>query len=119
MGFQTDVRDGIVFLVVEGEWTLEMARQAQTELAGLIEKHGIYDLLVDLRAADSNPTTLQVFKVTASHADVFPSQTRHAVVLPGIDPEMRQFAETVAFNRGVQQKIFAAVDEALAWLAET
>lgn len=112
------IDDGILIMTLTGNWSLQDSFAARAESAQLQRTHGIQSILVDMRNAHSELSTIELFDFFASFQDVYIPGTKHAV----LDSEKThtladaQFAETVARNRGIIMKMFHEYDEALAWL---
>jgi len=73
---------------------------------------------IDARSAEFSISTTENFWFTASFADVFPRDVRHAVVLSPGDRghENIRFGEVVAANRGIPLRMFTDVEDARCWL---
>ncbi len=119
MSFEIVTDKGLVFATVSGPWCREEAEQMQTEVVAALRRRSCYGLLLDLSKADIAVNTMDMFEVTASHADLFPVHFKHAVVVPalGLSSADAQFCQDVAMNRGVKMRIFFDDREAaLRWL---
>ena len=113
-----DHRNGVVVLTYTGEVSAAELRQSRADAAASVEAGGVQRLLVDFRHAVPKFTMEDAFKLTASHAGIFPRGTRVAmVVAEGRLSDFAEFSVTVARNRGFRMEAFADVPAAVRWLA--
>ena len=122
MSAEIRVEDGIVVVAFRGAVTKDDTVEARAESAKLVVDQSAPRFFVDLREATLEMSVADIFAVNSSHADALPAGTRHAVVITpemkSVGPEDVRFAETVAYNRGTELRIFADADEARRWLRE-
>ncbi len=111
---------GILFVTITGKLSLDHALEARAETAEIVKGQAVRRVLGDIRNADVDVSTNDIFQCTAALADLFPSDTKHAVVFSSetCSREDAAFAENVAMNRGVLLKMFSQLDEARDWLLE-
>ena len=110
---------GYLHATVTGEHNAENALRFLTESFDECIRTGGTALLLEFNLAGRSLGSSIIF-------DVVSKRTAQAVKLRKIayydnsdrDPEKVKFAETVARNRGVNVRLFRALDEAKAWLAE-
>jgi hypothetical protein len=110
----------LVILRPTGAWTVEQARDHQREAARIMRNSRLRALLVDLRQARAAFSTSDILELTASHLERFPLGTRHAVVYAAdtAPAEDARFVETVAFNRGLQLRMYTDIAAARRWLLQ-
>jgi len=121
MSFEFKVDSRILDILVTGVWTLETAKQAQSEASRIVRQQNLAGILVDLREADVRFSSSQLFELSSSHAEMFPALTRHALLV-SVEQEKElqadlKFSENVAVNRGVTQRTFTDPDDARRWLS--
>lgn len=112
------LHSGVVVVTHSGRMTIVEATESRTEAAAIMKEQGLDLILADVSHTDHDQTTMDLFEFNASHYDVFPADSRLAVVIPS-DPNQTQsarFAESVALNRGIRMRIFLTSDDALRWL---
>lgn len=114
------VEADLVILCPTGVWTVELARNHQREAARIMRDGQLRALLVDLRQARAAFSTSDILDLTASHLERFPLGTRHAVVYAAdtAPAEDARFVETVAFNRGLQLRMYTDIAAARRWLLQ-
>jgi hypothetical protein len=121
MPFELKVDRRILDILVTGTWTLDIAKRAQSEASRIVKQQGLAGILVDLRKADIRFSASQLFELSSSHAELFPAQTRHALLVSAGQGKQLQadlkFSEDVAVNRGVTQRTFTDPEEARRWLS--
>jgi hypothetical protein len=91
-------------------------RSADREAIAMAREHGCARFLTDIRGAELDLTTLQIY----SSGDIFESagmrSARRAIVARRVSAEVA-FHETVSARRGHAVRVFTDVAEARAWLA--
>jgi hypothetical protein len=122
MSAELHVKEGILTVVFSGTVTKEDTFAARSRASVITKESGICLILVDLRNAEVQMSTMDIFAVNASHAEVLPGPMRHAILrapdLPLREAEDAEFAETVAFNNGVDVRFFTEHAEAIQWLRQ-
>jgi hypothetical protein len=113
---ETSVRDGVVWIRVEGKALFQTALAAMKAAAGEARGSGSDRLVFDIRAAihpDYHVTTLE----SARRAADFGLGPALRIAILGIegDPQLK-FIEDVAANRGFQARAFSDEAKALAWV---
>lgn len=120
MSVELQVDDGIVVLAFRGSVTTTDALHAQSEAAAMLREKGILLLLVDVTEVKCEVSYADMFRVNASHSQIFPPATRHAVVYDRNrstrEQEDMHFAENVAVNRGAIMQYFDDFAKAREWL---
>lgn len=108
----------ILIMTLTGNWSLPDAVPTRAESAQLQRKHNIRSILVDVRKARIELSTLELFDFCASFQSTFLPGTRHAVLYSHEDHDLSDitFAENVSRNRGVIMKMFTDHNDALEWL---
>ncbi|MGE5128833.1 MAG: hypothetical protein ACM3IK_04335 [Sphingomonadaceae bacterium] len=125
MPFTVEARtaERLVYVTHRGKLTLEEARAAQDEAAGLLRAHGLRGVLLDLSAAEAveRDSTLYIFELAVSAAERLPPGTRIAAVVrpQRLKPPLSRFAEDATANRGLALAWFTEHEPALAWLAQS
>lgn len=120
MSYSMKSERGIVWVRHTGELRVDEAKTARKETGILVAEHGVHKVLVDLREATLSQTTMDLYDFGSSYGDVFPQDTRVAVVY---SPEKTsssddaEFAENVARNRGALVRMFTEMGEAIDWLS--
>ena len=110
--------DDILWIQISGTLTKTEAVGTQAKAADITRQRGIKKVFIDARGAEFSISTTENFRFTASFADVFACDVRHAIVLsPGDrDHEQIRFGEVVAANRGVPFRMFTNAEAACRWL---
>jgi hypothetical protein len=110
----------VVEIVHTGDLTITEATASRNEAVEMMKELSRHLVLADVSRSKIDESTLDLLSFNASHYEVFPADTRIAVVTPP-DPgkaASARFAETVAFNRGIAMRIFSTSGEAMNWLLE-
>jgi stage II sporulation SpoAA-like protein len=96
------------------------ARELTSSMIGLVEKHGVLNVLLDTSEVESAPSTIDIFKLPAEQyvQENLSRMVRIAMVMPKAAALKRAalFYEAACVNRGWLVRSFAGRDEALAWL---
>ncbi|MFP4471966.1 MAG: hypothetical protein ACLFPE_14890 [Bacteroidales bacterium] len=118
MAINVSILEDVILLTVTGSWDGTQGYEALIKSSEAVKANRIYRLLLDIRQAEIETSTLDIYMVTSALAESFPAGTRHAV-LQARDESLKSsgnFFETVAANRGVMAKTFSDKKEALRWL---
>ncbi|MFC1475725.1 STAS/SEC14 domain-containing protein [Candidatus Zixiibacteriota bacterium] len=108
--------DDIVLTEVEGEITVEMARQAVAESIKEGAKHGTNLILGDLRGTYMGASTIDIYELPRIlKRDGVGAKHINALVVAQ-DLQDHAFMETVADNQALSIRFFTRMDEAKAWL---
>jgi len=102
---------------VTGVLDFAASKQALLDIASQIEQPGQYEILVDIREAETVLSVVDIFELgqaLAAHPSL--SRSKIALLTPMNDAEQARFLETVTGNRGVRAKVFTAFEEAITWL---
>jgi hypothetical protein len=112
------VDDDVLIMTLEGPYSLQDSFSAQAESAQFQRAHNIRSILVDMRNAHFELSTIELFDFCVSFHDAFFPGTRHAVLYSTDSNSISdaEFVENVARNRGIIMKMFNVHDEAQAWL---
>jgi hypothetical protein len=123
---QINFESGRLNVDAQGEFSLEEAKSAFLEMLSAIAQYRAQRVLFDGRNVKGNPEDLERFyygEFAAKHTlrlvgehKIVP-QFAYVITEPLRDP--RRFGETVALNRGMHIKVFAALEEAVEWLSLT
>lgn len=125
MVLRTRAETGSLLATVTGPFSLDEAKRTFLEILEAIAQHKMDKVLVDGRAIEGEPTTIQrfiysEFAATATRTlrerMALPKPPQFAYVLqePVLDP--MRFGETVAVNRGMHVKAFDDLEDAFLWL---
>lgn len=118
MGMNISISDGVILMTVTGPWGGPQSREALLKSGEAARINQIYRILIDIRQAEVEASTLDIYQVTSMLADHFTPVTRHAIVQSNEESlkAAGEFFETVASNRGILARCFTDKDEALSWL---
>lgn len=104
---------------VTGDNTVETVGRYLDELAGICARNGCARLLIEENLHGPSFSMTDVYAVVVEAARKVPPTLRK-IAFVDVNPEHRadnmEFAETVAVNRFVNVRRFAAIDEAVRWL---
>jgi len=117
---------GWLRVIVTGEFSLAEAERTFLEMLEAIARHQTEKVLLDGRALQGEPTTIQRFlygecaasavaRCRRDHGLSHGLQFAYVLHEPVLDPQ--RFGETVAVNRGMWVKAFNNLDAALGWLS--
>jgi hypothetical protein len=112
---------GIVEIVHTGDMTIVEATASRNEASAIMMERDLHLVLADVSQTNHDDSTMDLLSFNASHYDVFPKNSKLAVVIPS-DPSHAapaRFAETVALNRGITMRIFLEYNYAMNWLLES
>lgn len=112
-------RDGYVAAVLEGVRTPETLLAAAARTTAYCSERRIPRLLIDVRGMTGGLDTLETYDVAGhelpGHEDVR-RVLRSAILDLPENIERIRFFETVAVNRGLNVRVFAAEEPAIEWL---
>ena len=113
-----DAKRRFVKIIFSGQIDHKEILNARSEIAELIKKNGIKNLLVDMRKVDLKLLTIDIYDFSTSERDFFPPGTKIAALARGeeSDFEKFKFMETVHYNSGFCFKIFLKMSDAIGWL---
>ena len=102
---------------VTGVLDFAVSKQALLEIASQVEQPGEYELLLDIREAETVLSVVDMFELGQALA-VHPSLRRSKIALLTAmnDAEQAGFLEIVTANQGVRAKVFTDFEEAITWL---
>jgi len=114
--FQT--KHSILIVTVTGRWSRPEGELVQSEAAKQVREKGLTGVLIDIREAEIDVSTLDIFDVTKAHATLFPTNIKHAMVYRPDENTLQDanFFENVASNRSVQARAFTDLETAMDWL---
>jgi hypothetical protein len=117
-GYQilSSVKDGILEIIITGEFTTSDIEKLQYKVADIIQAQGIKNLLVDARAING-PRIGIVENYTAVRRP-FPNIPKVNVAIVDLpeNADKGDFLETTAQNAGYSLKFFTDIDVARIWL---
>ena len=119
MEYQIGIEAHPTYLVVTawGDHTIANASRFLREAHEACVAHGVDCVVLDFRLEGPSLGPAGIFAVTAGQADAGKKLKRIAYVDATSREESRKrFAETVAFNRGVNVRLFGNLDEAKRWM---
>lgn len=106
-------------LEFDGRVTISDLEQSRKVLKDVLRKaNGTRTVLVDMRKASLEVSTIDVHQFVASHRDELPADLLIAVLVQRKDWSIAIFAENVAHNRSVYMRVFRDELHARAWLGE-
>jgi hypothetical protein len=115
----TDFRiEGDVLIIkIKGKWSDEQLGQSHSMINNFLKQHGIKNIILDAKDAKLDASTIEIFKATSEHADIFPPGTKHAIILSSGSANFDDilFGQNVAVNRGLKMKTFNDIDSAINW----
>ncbi len=125
MQWKAQFAAGLLEVKVDGEFSLDEAKQSFLQTLDSVGRHGAMKVLIDGRHVKGEPEVMERFfygEFAAAETARMTSKynmsraPRFAYVLeePMLDP--RRFGENVASNRGMIIKAFDNREEALEWL---
>ena len=106
-----------VFLVHTGEMDIEQARLARNELRDALTAHNCNKVLIEETQANKKLSAIDEHQFTAEYGSELTRSTRIAIIVRREKMSEARFVENVAFNRGIQLRIFHNRKEALDWLS--
>lgn len=115
-----DERPAYLHATVTGAHNKENALRFLTESLQACAKAGKPALLLELNLAGPSMDASSIFDVVSKPAPLAAKLRRIAYVdtSSSRDPGKMKFAETVAFNRGVNVRLFRELDAARSWLSD-
>lgn len=124
MRFVCALRAGLWHVTLYGDFEIEAAKRAYSEILGACTDGGPCRLLLDARMVDGRPTIVDRYEFgehVARENDAFQESGRVATLQVALVCETplldaRRFAQTVATNRGAWVLATERMDEAMRWL---
>lgn len=110
---------GVIELVFPAAPALDEVYRAVNECVSLAEAHTCRRFLADARAIEQRGDSFDILQLAELLSSMPPGSIEREAVLPpvgGMPAQDFEFFETAARNRGLNVRIFAARDDALAWL---
>ena len=119
-GLTVDQVNGILIAKHEGTLNVQEAIASRAEGIPLLIERRIRKVLIDLRGAQITASPTEIFEFQSTEPREYPLGTRVAMVLsPQSWAEKDvKFAVNVARNRGLIERAFTSLKEALSWLTE-
>jgi hypothetical protein len=116
---QHDPSRGLLQVVVEGEFGIDMAQRILAELRAAMVRHPGTPILVDTRVATAALTATEVYGLGSDLQEQgVATSVRLAVVNePQREFNRASFLEEIGRNRGLKIRNFHDMDAAIAWLA--
>lgn len=106
-----------VRLEFDGRVTISDLEQSRTILKDILrESEGTRKVLVDMRKASLDVSTIDVHQFVSSHRNELPADLLIAVIVQPKDWAISIFAENVAHNRMTYMRVFRDDLHACAWL---
>ena len=94
-----------------------LSKQTLLDIASQIEQPGGYEILVDIREAESVLSLVDIFNLgQALAAEPSLRRSKIALLTSIRDPRQADFFETITANRGVRARTFTDFEEAITWL---
>jgi hypothetical protein len=92
------VENSYIVARVRERWSRAEGEYVRAETARIVREKELSGVLIDVRDAEIDVGTLDIYEVTRSLKDAYPPHVRHAMVVdvPLTDEDMK-FYETVAF----------------------
>lgn len=112
----TEVDSRYLRLEIDGEWTVENARDGFEFARAEAQRLGQTRLLFDVRQLIPPRFELVRYRTGELMAEIFGARFKLAFL--GRAEGITRFAETVAVNRGARVCVFADEKDAVAWLLE-
>ncbi len=110
--------DGYLHTMISGENTPETVVQYMQDIQKECEKRDCYRLLIEEKLKGPRLDTIEIFDLvtTGSRSAVGIFEAMAYVDTNTDTPDMTEFAETVAVNRGIPVNVFTTVEDARDWL---
>ena len=115
-------RSGYLHISVSGENTAENVRRILRDVLDACAQHDCRRVLLEEHLLGPSLEIVEAFEIVSegSRSARPIEQIAYVDTNPEHDSSLLEFVETVALNRGVRVRVFAAVSEAESWLeAET
>lgn len=110
-------KDGdYVSVKLTGDVTFDDLNKARDETQVLLTANTVTRVLVEAKRKGSMPSVLEDYDFTSQLASYFPRRTKIALSITANQMEYMRFVESVAYNRGLNFKLFPDRDQALHWL---
>jgi len=115
---EKDERKGVLQLRYHGIVDRNNLWHARTELASMVEKTGIRNVVADMRGAKLNLSSVDEYQFSRSNNQHLPRGTMIAMLISENDPQLQhhKYVETVSLIHGFQLKVFWSAKEAEKWL---
>jgi hypothetical protein len=113
-----DQRRNVILLRYYGDVDLKDLWNARLELASLVKKTGIKNVVIDMRGVKLNLDSVDEYQFSNSNIKYLPRGTEVATVITENDPFIHdhKYMEEVSLNRGFPIRIFTNAKEAKQWL---
>ncbi len=103
-----------------GELDLKHCKQMMSEIASALEQEGDYEILFDLREAETDLSYANLIEIVnefkRNRQKPFPNRIA-VLIRQEHDYEKAWFLETSAYNRGFKLKAFTDFEKAIYWLS--
>jgi hypothetical protein len=119
--FTIDDAAGILTVTHSGTVRMDEVLASRAEGIPIVRDHGIRNVMIDLREAQIALSVAETFEFQAGEPQEYPLGTRLALVLSAQSwaEEDVQFAVNVATNRGLIERAFTDLAEAVAWITRS
>ena len=108
--------DGYVCLTYSDDVSVNEAERGREKAVDKIKSIKHKRLLVDIRCITSKLKISELYSFSSSHPGILPIGIKVALLVRFDDMKRGKFAENIAFNRGINLRIFNEKNEALKWL---
>lgn len=118
-----DSANGLILIVLRGAIDKAAIDETRAEAARLAKQWNCFNVLADLREAGSAVSTMDIFELPQSTAELLAAQGlsvhrfKRALVV-GREIGDPTFFEAVSFNRGQNVRLFLDMEAAKQWLRE-
>ena len=111
----SSIHQDILELVLTGEETAGGSEQMKSDIDGIILKHNIKNVVIDVRALKGRLSVIDTYQRVRTYDPDIRKFHLALVDLPE-NEEYQRFHETTAINAGLRFKYFTDIDKAKAWL---
>ena len=112
-------RNGIVFITVTGDNSIETVSHYLSEVYEICQHHGCINVLIVENLSGPSLDTLAIYNLVSKRSN----NAAHVIdklafvdINPEHDQKAMEFAEDVAVNRGLSMQVFSSVAAAEDWL---
>jgi hypothetical protein len=115
---ETKTEGDILVATVKGDLAKADYLAVREKVRSSLEETGTHHVLLDIRQAILQVSTMGIFSVASSNPDVIPRGRKYAVVYSAqtLPAENAVFGENVARNRGAWLSSFTDIEAARRWL---
>jgi len=111
----SSIHQDILEIVLTGEETAGGSEQMKSDIDGIILKHNIKNVVIDVRALKGRLSVIDTYQRVRTYDPDIRKFHLALVDLPE-NEEYQRFHETTAINAGLRFKYFTDIDKAKAWL---